>query len=97
MSSCSYNDNEDDGVRFEERLSLSHLRMLESWFTAHKPPPRRHQRAVGEVLEERLPGLLNRNEFKHVIEKVLGTDEYSLNLDTLFTKVRVQLDVSCDG
>ena len=92
----SYNDNEEEGCRFEDRLSLSHLRVLETWFKKHRPPPvvksPRDGGTFGTLapsprIEEREPGLLNRREFKQAIEEVLGTDVYATNLDTLFTKV----------
>lgn len=86
----SFYDNEEDGVRFEERLSLEQMELLETWFKKHRPPPRADDssaHARGSFTETREAGLLNRAEFKSVVEEVLGTSEYSNNLDTLFTKV----------
>ena len=82
----SYNDNEEEGCRFEDRLSLYHLQVLEAWFKQHHPPPQ-VVRAGAHEPEHREPGLLNRTEFKQAIKQVLGTNEYASNLDTLFTKV----------
>src|SRR6218665_201364 len=85
-----------DGVRIEDELELHHLEQLMYWFQVHQPPPlnlytiRSSEFSIPVPVRKdqlRKPGLLDLEEFKDTLTKVIGTQVDENQLDSLFTKV----------
>ncbi|CAH1794020.1 unnamed protein product [Owenia fusiformis] len=86
----------DAHLRLEEKIQLHHLQMLSEFYANFEPPPIEipsDSIYAPSRYQERDPESLNLDEFKDIIGKVLGTNEYTEQLEKLFVK----LDTSCDG
>lgn len=97
-----HNNFNREGVRIEDELQLHHLEQLMYWFQVHQPPPVNPYTTGSSEFsipvpvkkdQLRKPGLLNVEEFKDTLAKVIGTQVDENQLESLFTK----LDTSSDG
>ncbi|XP_063446060.1 WD repeat-containing protein on Y chromosome-like isoform X2 [Mytilus trossulus] len=88
--------DKDKNARLEEQMKLHHLQQLMKEFVNHKPDGVVIQEAstyFPPKVKERAPGLMNLDEFKTTVSRVLKTNEYDEYLEKLFLK----LDSTCDG
>ena len=71
-------------------MKLHHLQQLMKAFVNHRPDGVIIQEASSyfpSKVKEREPGLMNLEEFKTTVSRVLKTDEYDEYLEKLFLKV----------
>ncbi|KAL5017844.1 hypothetical protein ScPMuIL_003566 [Solemya velum] len=83
-------------IRLEEQIKVKHLHQLMEAFQMHEPEDIIIKKGTGYFppkITKRKPGCMNIEEFKNIVTKVLGTDEYEEYLEKLFTK----LDTASDG
>lgn len=95
FESSGFSDK-DKNARLEEQMKLHHLQQLMKAFVNHRPDGVIIQEASSyfpSKVKEREPGLMNLEEFKTTVSRVLKSDEYDEYLEKLFLK----LDSSCDG
>ncbi|XP_052069658.1 WD repeat-containing protein on Y chromosome-like isoform X4 [Mytilus californianus] len=88
--------DKDKNARLEEQMKLHHLQQLMKEFVNHKPEGVVIQEAstyFPPKVKERAPGMMNLEEFKTTVSRVLKTNEYDEYLEKLFLK----LDSTCDG
>ncbi|KAG2460939.1 WDR49 protein, partial [Polypterus senegalus] len=91
--------DQEQNVRLEEELQLSHLRQLEEVFSSYVPLGDKGMEENGgrtngrKAGPPRQPGCMTLAEFQETLTSLVGSEKWADQMELLFNKV----DTSCDG